>query len=180
MGFTLQIANKREYKLIKRLFISAFPKEERPPFYILSTRAKCGKGDMLIAKDDGEFVGFIYVVSNGELSYLFFLAVEDSKRGKGYGTKILDAVKTRYSGNKIFLARERLDEPCDNLEQRQNRHKFYLKNGFADLDCKIVEGGVVFDAMSIGGGITNAEYSALIDSWCGKFARKRIGMYVKE
>ena len=180
MGFTLQIANKSEYKLIKRLFISAFPKEERPPFYILSTRTKRGKGDLLIAKDDGQFVGFIYVVSNAELSYLFFLAVEDSKRGKGYGTRILDSVKTRYSGNKIFLAREGLDEPCDNFEQRQNRHKFYLKNGFVDLDCKIVEGGVVFDTMSIGGDITNAEYTALIDSWCGKHARKRIGMYVKE
>ena len=180
MGFTLDIASKNEYKLIKRLFISAFPKEERPPFFILSTRAKRGKGDMLIAKDGGKFVGFVYVVGNEGLSYLFFLAVEESERGNGYGTKILDYVKARYKGNKIFLARERLDEPCDNLEQRLNRHKFYLKNGFVDLECKIVEGGVVFDAMSIGGEITNEEYTALIDSWCGKFARKRIGMYVKE
>jgi hypothetical protein len=180
MSFTLEIASKSEYKLIKRLFISAFPKEERPPFFVLSSRAKRGNGDMLIAKDNGEFIGFIYVVSDVKLSYLFFLAVEDSKRGMGYGTKIPDSVKTRYSGNKIFLAREGLDEPCDNMEQRQNRHKFYLKNRFVDLDCKIVEGGVVFDAMSIGGEITNEEYTSLIDSWCGEFARKRIGMYVKE
>ena len=135
---------------------------------------------MLIAKDGGKFVGFVYVVGWEKLSYLFFLAVEESKRGKGYGTMILDCVKTRYSGNKIFLARERLDEPCNNLEQRLNRHKFYLKNGFVDLECKIVEGGVVFDAMSIGGVITNAEYTSLIDSWCGERTRKRIGMYVKE
>ena len=180
MSFTLEIAKKNEYKLIKCLFISAFPKEERPPFFILSSRAKRGNGDMLIAKDGEDFVGFVYVVSYGTLSYLFFLAVEESRRGCGYGTKIIDAVKTRYEGNVIFLARERLDEPCDNLEQRLNRHKFYLKNGFIDLKCKIVEGGVVFDTMSTGAEITAQEYADLIDSWCGKFTRKRIGMYVQE
>ena len=51
MGFTLEIARKNEYKAVKSLFISAFPKEERPPFFILSSRAKRGKGNMLIAKD---------------------------------------------------------------------------------------------------------------------------------
>ncbi len=180
MGFTLEIAKKNEYKLIKRLFISAFPKEERPPFFVLSTRAKRGKGDLLIAKEGDDFVGFVHVVSYAKLSYLFFLAVDESLRGMGYGTKIIDAVKERYRGNKIFLARERLDEQCDNMQQRLNRHKFYLKNGFCDLKCRIVEGGVMFDAMSIGGEITNKDYTDLIDAWCGKFTRKRIGMYVTE
>ena len=180
MSFTLEIAKKNEYKLIKRLFISAFPKEERPPFYVISVRARRGKGDLLIAKEGQDFVGFVHVVSHAGLSYLFFLAVEDSWRGKGYGTKIIDGVKARYPGDKIFLARESLDEPCNNMEQRINRHKFYIKNGFCDLKCKIVEGGVTFDAMSIGGDITNKDYTDLIDSWCGKFTRKRIGMYVRE
>ena len=52
-------ANKKDYKRIKKLFISAFPPEERPPFFILKSKAEKGKGDMLSIYDGEVFIGFV-------------------------------------------------------------------------------------------------------------------------
>lgn len=114
------------------------------------------------------------------MAYLFFFAVDEERRGKGLGSAALAALKERYAGKRLFLARERLDEPCDNLDQRMRRHAFYLRNGFADLPLHIQEGSVVYDVMSVGGSITPQEYGGLIRSWTGPIVRRLIKMEMTE
>lgn len=176
---TLELAKNKDYKDIKRLFYSAFPPEERPPYFFLKWKARRGKGELLVAKDDGRFVGFIYLIRHLDLIYIFFFAVDENVRGGGYGSKILQYVKERNEGKKIFLAREPLDDTADNAEQRRKRHAFYIKNGFSDLSIKIIENNYVFEAMSIGGDISADEYDALITNWSGRFIRKFTDMRVE-
>lgn len=172
MNLTLANATASEIKLIKELYYSAFPKEERSPFGLMKRRAKQGRGRMLAAKDGGEFVGFTYIIENADCAYLFYLAIVPQTRGAGYGSAILAELREMYKGKRLFLARESLDENSDNYEQRVRRHEFYLRNGFSDLSCKIREFTVTFDVMSIGGDVTPDDYKSLIIPWCGKFLEK--------
>lgn len=167
MSLTLEKYDKSDKKQLKRLYLTAFPSEERCPFFIMMNREKRGKSEMLIARDKGRFIGFAYMVCDEKLAYLFYLAVDDSERGKGYGTEIIEALKEKYKGRRLFLAREQLDKSAENYEQRVNRHNFYLHCGFEDLSCCIKEGPVVYDVMGIGGNVTAEEYHSLIKDWAG-------------
>lgn len=167
MSITLEKYDKSDRKQLKRLYLSAFPFEERCPYFIMMNREKKEKSEMLVARDNGEFIGFAYMVCNEKLAYIFYLAVEESNRGRGYGKKIIAALKEKYRGRRLFLAREQLDKSAENYEQRVNRHNFYLKCGFEDLPCCIKEGPVVYDVMGIGGNVTAEEYHSLIKDWAG-------------
>jgi len=177
---TLQTPNKDDNRKIKRLFRSAFPPDERPPYFLLNWKAKREKAQILVAKDNNTFVGFVYLVTHLDLVYLFFLAVDESRRRCGCGSKLLTALKEKYAGKRIFLAREPLDPDAENYAQRVSRHNFYLKNGLVDLPMKIKEGPLVYDTMGIGGNISADEYHALICAWGGKLIPRLIDMRMLE
>ncbi len=172
----LEYAKKEDIPLIKRLYVSAFPKEERPPFFLLRRGLKRQGGQLLVAKENDQFLGFAYLIGTEVLGYLFFFAMEENSRNLGYGSEVLRLLKESYCGNRLFLARETLDQSAHNYAQRLRRHGFYLRNGFVDLPCQIQEGPVVFDVMGIGGEVSAQEYADLMDTWGGKWLRKVIPM----
>lgn len=170
----LEEYNKKDLKQVKKLFISAFPPEERPPFFILKNKLKNPSSKLLIAKENGVFQGFIYLVTYKDLIYLFFFAVEKSLRGKGVGSEILTLLKEKYSDFRIFLAREQLipDEP--NYEERINRYNFYVKNEFFNISFTIKEGDVTFDTMATDENISPDDYLNLMYSWMGPVMKRFI------
>lgn len=161
-------------KEFKKLYKSVFPKNERVPFLMLKSRAEKGLGEMLSVLKNGEFVGLAFIISDEKIAYLFFFAIKDELRGKGLGSLTLKAIKEKYKDKTIFLARERLDEPCDNLPQRQQRREFYLKNGFVDIPFLIIEPKMTYDVMSIGDKLASEDYNVLFENWCKKFKTKMI------
>ncbi len=180
MYITLEPADAADYKNIKTLYKSAFPPEERPPFFIIKNKAKKGKAQMLAARDGETFIGFAYLICCLDMAYLFFFAIDEAKRAMGYGSEILRLLRERYQGKRLFLAREQLDETADNYSQRVSRRNFYRKSGFEDLPCRIKEASVVYDVMGIGGNISPKEYDELITSWAGGLIRKLVDMRVLE
>lgn len=180
MNITLEKSQKSDYKQIKKLFVKAFPPEERPPFFMLKRGIKKGAGIMLTARDGDEFVGFVYLLCHGDTAYLFFFAIQADRRGSGYGSAVLGRLKEMYKGKRVFLARETLDECAENYSERVRRHGFYLRNGFEDMPVKIKEASVVYDVMGIGGGVTAEEYDKLITRWCGRLVRKFVDMRIIE
>ncbi len=168
MSIKLEKAEKRDFKLVKPLFISAFPKEERPPFFMMKRGVKKANGDLLIARDGEDFVGFAYVIAGENSAYLFFLAISDNCRNNGYGSQVLSALREIYYDKSIFLAREMLDENSDNYADRVRRHGFYLRNGFRDLPVKIKEADVIYDVMGTGN-VEPSDYEEIMRTWCGKF-----------
>lgn len=166
--------DKKICKQFKKLYKSAFPKNERVPFLLLKNRAKKNFAQMLSIMKNGEFVGLAYIISNEKIAYLFFFAIKDELRGKGLGSLTLKAIKEKYKGKTIFLARERLDEPCDNLPQRQKRREFYLRNGFSDMPLSIIEPKMTYDVMSVGDKLAPEDYNLLFKNWCEKFKTKMI------
>ncbi len=171
--------DKAAWRQIAALYKTAFPADERAPFWLLKRKALQGRAQMLAAYDAGQFAGFTYLVIYRDLVYLFYFAIDDARRGKGYGSAVLQALRREYPEQRIFLAREQLDDQAENAAQRRTRHQFYLANGFADWPCQIKEASVIYDVMGMGGdNVTPQEYQALIEGWCGSLMRRLIDMRV--
>lgn len=127
----------KEYKGIKSLMCRAFPKNEQIPMWLLHILAIRKSVEFSAYYDEDLFCGISYTVSNEELVFILYLAVNDKIRSKGYGSAILQCIKQRFSNKAIALNIEPLDPKSDNYAQRIKRFEFYLKNGFVDTHYQI-------------------------------------------
>lgn len=159
--------DKSDIKKIKRLYNTAFPYDERAPFGMLRHGAKKENVDFFSCRDGDEWVGLLYVVNHLDLSYIFYFAVDETKRGRGYGTAILRAALEYYKDRRFFLAIEEVDEKYDNYDQRVKRLHFYENAGFIHTGQKINEGNVIFDLMGVNGRVSNKEYRGLMRTFMG-------------
>lgn len=140
-----EVPNKEE---IKNLYRTAFPKEERLPWWLLRFWAVLKRGNLTAYYDGETFCGFTFTASEGAVIYMMFFAVDSSVRGQGYGSAILEHLKQTNPGKTIFLAVEPLDEAAPNNGQRAKRLAFYKKNSFSDIGFNIREVGGVFRVLS--------------------------------
>lgn len=168
----------KEYKAIKSLYKQAFPIDERAPFWLLMRKANQSVADFWALYDEKDWIGIAYVVRYKQLAYIFYLAIAQKKRSKGYGEKVMNTLKDYYNGNRLFLALEALDETANNYEQRVKRHSFYKKCGLSDLPYKIKEASVIYDIMGTGGTVEPEEYQEMIENYLGKFFSKVIDMRI--
>lgn len=154
---------------VKQLYETSFPPEEKFPFLLMLLKAGGKNAECRSVWHGDEFVGMFYFIMEEDLVYLFYLAVDDSHRGKGYGSCIIKSFKKRFAGKRFFLALEQLDPKADNYSQRVSRHIFYEKNGLRDMHCKLREQNVYFDSMGFGGCISPVEHIRMIKNYLGGF-----------
>ena len=138
--------NKKWGKAAKDLYLSAFPKEERLPWWILWCNSLRPGIDLTAWTDNGEFCGFTYSVTVNGLHFLLFFAVEENRRGMGYGSAILSQLKETYGT--VVLNVEPLIPEAPNYPQRLSRFAFYEKNGFHDTEYDVWEVGGKFRILS--------------------------------
>ena len=130
----------------KALYQTAFPKEERLPWWILRLNAR-RKGVDLSAFVEGDvFYGFTASVTVEDLHFLLFFAIDEEKRGMGYGSAILRMLQERYKT--LVLNVELLDPAAENYEQRKRRFAFYQRNGLVDTHYHVWEVGGKFRVLS--------------------------------
>lgn len=157
-----------EYQKVKELYLTAFPPEERPPFFLIMSKTNNEDVDFWAIYADGRWVGLAYVISSGDLSYLYYLAVSESERGKGCGSAIMRTLKRMYEGQRLFLALEQLDESAPNNNERIKRRQFYIKSGLMPINCMIQEGRVIYDVMSTSEAISPPECQKLMTDYFGR------------
>lgn len=150
---------------VKRLFESAFPEDERPPFEM--TIGWEGS-DFYGIYDEEEFVGLADIVELGDLVYLFFLAVEDDKRNQGYGSEILSIIKAKYAGRRLFLLADEASPKYSDFELRKRRLSFYQRNGFKLVGKRAREFNVIYEILSIGGDVSPSDFVAVMTSLIGE------------
>ncbi len=156
--------HSKELEKTRQLYLKAFPKEERAPFYVLLEGAGRKEIDFVSAWEQEDFLGFIYALKNEELSYLFYYAVEEGFRNQGRGSRILQA----YQGlcSRLILAIEPVEEKAPNYEERKNRLAFYQKNGFESMGFFVREMGVTLEMLGPKGeSVSKTEYDALLKSF---------------
>lgn len=110
----------------------AFPPEEYLSPSELVKMAQSDNFDFLALLDGDVFVGFMVVQVYKELSYLFFLAIDADSRGKGYGSRAIETLKSEYPDKIHTVDFEMPDDFAPNREQREKRRSFYLRNGYRE------------------------------------------------
>lgn len=150
--------SKSEWKDIKDIYVEAFPKQERKPFYMLKNSVRKGKSEIFVAKENNLLLGFIAITPYNDIVMVDYLAVSSKIRSSGTGSKILQKIFEYYQNKKIILLIERLDEKANNSQQRIARKRFYLKNGFMSSEIFINGVSGNMEVLCWGGNISADEY----------------------
>lgn len=132
--------NNKYINKIEKLYVNSFPDNERFPLWILEECSKENNSNLYAIVDNNKFVGMCYIVNCCNAYYLMYLAVEPSLRNQNYGSKILMDLKEKYKV--LFLS---IDAPFDNISER--RKKFYLRNGFYDINKFYEDTGVKYEVL---------------------------------
>ena len=119
------------YSDICRLMVTAFPKNEQIPMWILKLLALRKNFNFRAFYDEGQFCGILYTIENSKYTFVLYLAINDKIRSKGYGSQILGWLKD-HTPKIIVLNVESVNQFSTNVQQREKRIAFYQRNGIAD------------------------------------------------
>ena len=131
---------------VERLNIEAFPEEERVPLSEFLRYTDNDDTNFFAFYNEEEFVGFAFSIYNQKAFYVSFFAIMPHLRSHGYGQEIIEKLVEFYQRTMI-LEVERLDEECDNIEQRQSRMDFYKRNGFKTANAFLEYEGLSFEIL---------------------------------
>ena len=165
----ITLANKNHWKEIKEIYMEAFPKSERKPFFAIKHSAKKGKVQVFIAIKNGILHGFVMTIPYKNMIMVDYLAVSHKIRSSGTGSKIMQEICKRFSDKKIVLLIERIDDSAKNNEQRIARKKFYIKNGFYSSNIFINGVSGKMEVLNWGEKVSEQEYIALQKYALGNF-----------
>ena len=148
---------------LRALYESAFPDEERIPWDDL-LRLVCEMPlEFAEYREGAELLGLTIVYPRPRLSWFWYFAVPEEKRGRGIGQRILSALLSRYEGRSVVLDMEDPAQPdAPNPEQRLRRRAFYLRNGFRETGVGRAYGPVAMTILLRGDDtFTQADYSTI-------------------
>ena len=146
-----------ELKRTKALYYRAFPKNERRSFPEL-VENRFGGTEVFCFYDEKTFVGMACLLNSPDISYIIYLAVDESLRGHGYGSKALELLHSSKPGKKMMVDIEVPDENAENAQQRIMRKKFYLRAGYEETPVKYKWRRENYEILSFGGQISEEEY----------------------
>ena len=81
--------SKESKDKVKELYFSAFPKDEQLPYWMMKLLSRKKSADFYSIYDKKDFVGLAYVATYKDTAYLFFFAIDEKQRDKGYGSAFL-------------------------------------------------------------------------------------------
>ena len=142
------------------LYQKAFPRSEKKPFSMIRSMYQKGKSDIWRFTRNGKFAGIIITINGEQTILLDYLAVEESQRGTGIGSEILQLMREHYAGKGVFLEIESVYEDCENKAERIRRKHFYEKCGMESMEVFVWLFGVKMELMSFGSKLTFEEYHA--------------------
>lgn len=160
-------ANRSE---IKKLYFQSFPKYEQLSWWILRFLTVRKGIDITAYYENEIFCGFTYTITDGNILFILFFAVNTEIRRQGYGSAILEYLKQNNPDKSILLNVELLDESADNYDERVKRFQFYKKNGFYDTKFDIEEVGGTFRVLATAPTFDPKEY-------LGVFKRMSFGFW---
>ena len=159
---------------VKVLYESAFPANERIPIkHLLDNKIK-REFWAFFDKEDGEnhaevgkeiaaapmFCGFSNSITHGSITNIVYFAVAPELRSRGYGSKILQAIRRQHPDTRIVVDIEVEEDSKDaeELERRNRRREFYQRNGFDASPVDYIWQGEHYRLLSAGGTVTEKEF----------------------
>ena len=142
-------AGVSDWLRLYRLYMSAFPREERKPFSMIRKMYKKGTTDIWCLALDGEFVGLGITINGPDMILLDYFAIEKKKRQQGVGTAALPVLMDYYGDKGFFLEIESTLEEAPNKAQRLRRKAFYLSCGLRELGATACLFGVNMELLGV-------------------------------
>ena len=148
---------------LRALYESAFPDEERIPWGDLLRLVGEMPLEFAEYRDGAELLGLTIVYPRQRLSWFWYFAVPEEKRGRGVGQRILSALLARYEGRSVILDMEDPAQPgVSNTGHRLRRAAFYRRNGFRETGVGRSYGPVAMTILLKGDDtFTQADYSEI-------------------
>lgn len=115
-----------EYIRVFRLYERAFPESEKKPISMILKMSKCGATDIWYFEDNGAFLGLAITINSPDIILIDYFAVNEKRRGKGNGERMLKSIISHYSPRKVFLEIEVPYETAENYVDRIRRRRFYV------------------------------------------------------
>lgn len=154
-----------EYEDVRRLMKTAFPRNELIPLWVLNILALRKSINFRAFYEDERFCGIMYTAENDKYIYVLYLAVNGRIRSKGYGSKMLDWLKSD-TDKIIVLDVESIDPSAENAHQREKRVSFYSRNGIFDTGCKFTDWGETYSVLTSDiDGFDAKEFESLLSSF---------------
>ena len=127
-----KVRKSKHRQAIKNIYTSAFPKEERMPFWMMNLMSCLWNTEFLAFSDQKTPCGLVYMATIGKQTFIMFLAVDEPLRSKGYGCQILTRIRTLHPDNKIIVSIEPCHEDAADIAIRLRRKDFYCRNGYQE------------------------------------------------
>ena len=143
-----------------RLYLSAFPREERKPFGLILRMYKKGTTDVWCLKREGKFAGLGITINGPDLILLDYFAIEKKRRQQGVGSAALPVIVDYYGDKGFFLEIESTLEDAPNKAQRQRRKAFYLSCGLRELHTTAKLFGVNMELLGVRCQLNYDQYKA--------------------
>ncbi|MBR2811217.1 MAG: GNAT family N-acetyltransferase [Solobacterium sp.] len=136
---------------VHHLYDASFPDNEGIPYRIVNVL----RPDRVftVCFEEETMIGLYVMFFHEKTAYLSCLAVSETLRNKGYGSKILQM---------IVIDIEQLDETAANSEERKKRRQFCLRSGFEPSGIFYYFFHVHYELLCLHGLITREQYHALI------------------
>jgi GNAT superfamily N-acetyltransferase len=150
---------------VKALYESAFPANERIPIkHLLDDKIKREfwaffdddfRGNLSATETAATptFCGFSNSITHGSITNIVYFAVVSELRSRGYGSQILQVIHEQHPDTRIVV-----DIEVEELERRNRRRDFYLRNGFDSSPVDYVWQGEHYRLLSAGGTVTEKEF----------------------
>ena len=143
---------------VKALYESAFPANERIPIkHLLDDKIK---REFWAFFDGDFFCGFSNSITHGSITNIVYFAVIPELRSRGYGSQILQVIREQHPDTRIVVDIEVEEDSKDaeELERRNRRRDFYLRNGFGSSPVDYVWQGEHYRLLTAGGTVTEKEF----------------------
>lgn len=165
-----------DIKKIKALYLLAFPKEERKPFWLMMKKSRSGEMDILAIKEGESFLGLMITIPREKYVLIDYFAVLPEKRCGGIGAEALKLLGDYYFGKTLVIEIETPNESAPNNTERIRRNGFYHRCGFMEVGVDISLFGVEMKLLTHGDTIDYDEYILFYSEIFGKGITKNIKM----
>ncbi len=151
-----------ELSEVYRLQKEAFPPQEQYPFPVLLALASGKDVSYQYLSFNSGICALLFYSITDRAVYLFYLAVKDSCRGKGIGSRLLSWLREKAGRRPIYLNIDPVDERFDDYRAREKRLLFYQKNGFSDTGFMMTDRSGTYQILSSDGAFDPAAYKKAV------------------
>ena len=169
----IKATDEKRLQKIEDLYLRAFPLSERKPFKLMVQKQEEGTMEILSIEEENTFLGLAIFAHDKDIALLDYFAISDEIRGQGIGSRAIRALQKIYAGKRFVLEIETTKKPCEDLEMREHRKAFYLRNGLHTMDFDVNLFGVEMEMLSNADHLNYDEYLDVYKNACGlKYADK--------